>query len=94
MDEREFDELYVSSYPRLTAQLYAMVGDRDEAEECVQEAFVRAWQHRGKRLGCVAAAGGPDEPDHPGDVPLHRSRVLTLRVAAVLVPIAHPLNIS
>jgi RNA polymerase sigma-70 factor, ECF subfamily len=48
MDEREFDELYVSSYPRLTAQLYAMVGDRDEAEECVQEAFVRAWQHRGK----------------------------------------------
>ena len=48
MDESEFDELYVSSYPRLTAQLYAMIGDRDEAEECVQEAFVRAWQHRGK----------------------------------------------
>jgi hypothetical protein len=22
MDEREFDELYASSYPRLTAQLY------------------------------------------------------------------------
>ena len=48
MDEREFDELYVTSYARLTAQLYAMVGNRDEAEECVQEAFVRAWQHRGK----------------------------------------------
>jgi RNA polymerase sigma-70 factor (ECF subfamily) len=25
-----------------------MIGDRDEAQECVQEAFVRAWQHRGK----------------------------------------------
>jgi RNA polymerase sigma-70 factor, ECF subfamily len=48
MDEREFDELYASSYGRLTAQLYAMVGDRDEAEECIQEAFARAWQHRAK----------------------------------------------
>ena len=48
MDEREFDELYLTSYQRLTAQLYAMIGNRDEAEECVQEAFVRAWQHRGK----------------------------------------------
>src|SRR4051812_42629145 len=25
-----------------------MVGNRDEAEECVQEAFARAWQHRSK----------------------------------------------
>jgi RNA polymerase sigma-70 factor (ECF subfamily) len=48
MDEREFDELYASSYARLTSQLYAMVGNRDEAEECVQEAFARAWQHRSK----------------------------------------------
>jgi RNA polymerase sigma-70 factor, ECF subfamily len=48
MDEGDFDELYATSYPRLTAQLYAMLGNRDEAEECVQEAFVRAWQHRGK----------------------------------------------
>jgi len=48
MDEGEFDELYASSYARLTSQLYAMVGNRDEAEECVQEAFARAWQHRAK----------------------------------------------
>jgi RNA polymerase sigma-70 factor (ECF subfamily) len=46
MDEREFDELFASSYARLVSQLYAMIGDRDEAEECVQEAFARAWQHR------------------------------------------------
>jgi RNA polymerase sigma-70 factor (ECF subfamily) len=25
-----------------------MIGDRDEAQECVQEAFVRAWSHRRK----------------------------------------------
>ncbi|WP_193609553.1 RNA polymerase sigma factor [Nocardioides lijunqiniae] len=46
MDEREFDELYAASFARLTGQLYAMIGDRDEAQECVQEAFVRAWSHR------------------------------------------------
>lgn len=46
MDEREFDAFYQTSFRRLTAQLYAMIGNRDEAEECVQEAFVRAWAHR------------------------------------------------
>jgi RNA polymerase sigma-70 factor (ECF subfamily) len=48
MDEAEFDEFYTSSFGRLTGQIYAMIGDRDEAQECVQEAFVRAWAHRGK----------------------------------------------
>lgn len=48
MDEREFDDFYHASFRRVTAQLYAMIGDRDEAEECVQEAFVRAWAHRRK----------------------------------------------
>lgn len=48
MNESEFDEFYTSSFARITAQLYAMIGDRDEAQDCVQEAFVRAWSHRGK----------------------------------------------
>jgi RNA polymerase sigma-70 factor (ECF subfamily) len=48
MDEVEFDDFYAASFARLTAQLHAMVGDRDEAQECVQEAFVRAWSHRRK----------------------------------------------
>lgn len=55
MDEREFDDFYAVSYPRVVAQLYAMIGNRDEAEECVQEAFVRAWSHR-RRL---------DRAEHP-----------------------------
>lgn len=46
MDETEFDDFYTSSFTRITAAVYAMVGDRDEAQECVQEAFVRAWSHR------------------------------------------------
>ena len=45
MDEQAFDEFYAASFRRLTGQLYAMIGDRDEAQECVQEAFVRAWAH-------------------------------------------------
>ena len=48
MDEREFDDFYAASFSRLTAQVYAMIGNRDEAQECVQEAFVRAWSHRGR----------------------------------------------
>jgi RNA polymerase sigma-70 factor (ECF subfamily) len=48
MDEAEFDEFYSSSFARITGQLYAMIGDRDEAQDCVQEAFVRAWSHRSK----------------------------------------------
>ncbi|MGZ4447260.1 MAG: RNA polymerase sigma factor [Nocardioides sp.] len=46
MDEREFDDFYAASFQRVTAQVYAMIGNRDEAQECVQEAFVRAWAHR------------------------------------------------
>lgn len=58
MDEAEFDEFYAASYRRLTGQVYAMIGDLDEAQECVQEAFVRAWAHR-RRLD----KAGPDS--HP-----------------------------
>lgn len=46
MDEAEFDTFYTGSFARLVGQLQAMIGDRDEAQECVQEAFVRAWSHR------------------------------------------------
>jgi RNA polymerase sigma-70 factor (ECF subfamily) len=46
MESDEFDDFYAASYPRLVGQLHAMIGDRDEAQECVQEAFVRAWSHR------------------------------------------------
>lgn len=48
MDEQEFDDFYVASFRRVTGQVYAMIGDRDEAQECVQEAFARAWAHRRK----------------------------------------------
>lgn len=46
MDEDEFDEFYAASAQRVASQVYAMIGDRDEAQECVQEAFARAWAHR------------------------------------------------
>ncbi len=46
MDEADFDDFYVSSLRRVTAHVYALVGDWDEAQECAQEAFARAWSHR------------------------------------------------
>ncbi|HET7386258.1 MAG TPA: SigE family RNA polymerase sigma factor [Nocardioidaceae bacterium] len=38
-------ELYDGSYRRLVGQLLAITGDRAEAEDAVQEAFVRAINH-------------------------------------------------
>jgi RNA polymerase sigma-70 factor, ECF subfamily len=46
MTPERFDEFYAVSVARLTGQLYAMTGDLAEAQDAVQEAFVRAWQHR------------------------------------------------
>lgn len=48
MDAGEFDEFYASSFRKVTGQVYAMIGDYDEATDCVQEAFARAWAHRHK----------------------------------------------
>jgi RNA polymerase sigma-70 factor (ECF subfamily) len=48
MDAAEFDAFYTTSFSRLVNQVHAMTGDRDEAQDCVQEAFVRAWSHRRK----------------------------------------------
>jgi RNA polymerase sigma-70 factor (ECF subfamily) len=39
-------EFYSASFRRLVSQLYAMTGDQAEAQDAVQEAFVRAWAHR------------------------------------------------
>lgn len=39
-----FDAFYTASAPRLVRHLHAMTGDLGEAQDCVQEAFARAWQ--------------------------------------------------
>lgn len=46
MDEAEFDEFYTSSFTRVVGQIHAMCGNLAEAQDCVQEAFVRAWDKR------------------------------------------------
>ncbi len=51
MDVDEFDAFYAVSFSRVVHQVYALIGDRDEAQDCVQEAFARAWSHRRKLDG-------------------------------------------
>lgn len=46
MTAEEFDAFYSGSVRRLVGQLFAMTGDFAEAQDVVQEAFVRAWDHR------------------------------------------------
>jgi len=48
LDREEFTSFYAASFQRLVGQLYAMTGDQAEAQDAVQEAFVRAWARRGK----------------------------------------------
>ena len=38
-----FDEVYAAHYADLTVQMYAYFGDRQEAQDVVQEAFCRAY---------------------------------------------------
>ncbi|WP_043268903.1 SigE family RNA polymerase sigma factor [Streptomyces sp. CT34] len=47
MTVEEFEEFYAQTVARLTGQLYVMLGDLHEAQDVVQEAFVRGWsRHR------------------------------------------------
>ena len=57
MRAEEFDEFYASSFAPITRQLYALIGDYAEAQDCVQEAFVRAWDHR-RRLAREGSPAG------------------------------------
>ncbi|HYR47650.1 MAG TPA: RNA polymerase sigma factor [Candidatus Polarisedimenticolia bacterium] len=43
-NREDFDRLYRENYPRLLRTLYAITGDSAAAEDCVQEAFVKAWR--------------------------------------------------
>jgi DNA-directed RNA polymerase specialized sigma24 family protein len=47
-DPESFDDFYAGSVGRVISQLYAMTGDRAEAEDVVQEAYTRAWERWAK----------------------------------------------
>ncbi|MDJ0342131.1 SigE family RNA polymerase sigma factor [Streptomyces sp. H10-C2] len=47
----EFEEFYAHAASRLTGQLYVMLGDLHEAQDVVQEAFVRGWSRRRQLSG-------------------------------------------
>ena len=55
-DPRDFDSFYLGTAPRVTSQVYAMVGNRADAEDITQEAYARAWQHWDK----VSGYGNPE----------------------------------
>ena len=55
-DTQNFDGFYQGSVRRITSYIHAMTGDLAEAEDIVQEAYARAWQHWGK----VSEYGNPE----------------------------------
>ena len=42
--DQDFDAFYAVTHQRIIGQVYAMCGDLYEAQDCVQEAYARAWQ--------------------------------------------------
>ena len=40
----DFDRLYLACHPRLVRTLTGILGDASAAEDCTQDAFVRAWK--------------------------------------------------
>jgi RNA polymerase sigma-70 factor, ECF subfamily len=72
----DFDRLYRSAYPRVYRTLVAILGDPAEAEDCAQEAFVKAFQ-AWKRW----------RPDSPAEAWIHRiavNRAISYRRSARL----------
>jgi len=65
-DRDDFDRLYRACYPRLLRILYAITGDAASAEDCVQEAFARAF-----------AAWPRFRPDKPAEAWIHQIAVNT-----------------
>jgi RNA polymerase sigma-70 factor (ECF subfamily) len=55
-DQQSFDAFYTASVQRVTGQIFLVIGDREEARDCVQEAFERAWL----RWDSVGAMGAPE----------------------------------
>ena len=47
-DAADFDAFYRESRDRLLAQLYAFTADRGDAQDCLSEAYMRAWQRWGQ----------------------------------------------
>ncbi len=63
----DFDRLYRDSYSRILKTVFGILGDRGAAEDCTQEAFVRAYK-----------AWGRWKADAPAEAWLHR---IAFRVA-------------
>ena len=57
----DFDRLYQSSFNRILFTIYGILGDRAAAEDCTQDAFVRAFK-----------AWKTWKPDAPAEAWLHR----------------------
>ncbi|HET9168516.1 MAG TPA: sigma-70 family RNA polymerase sigma factor [Actinospica sp.] len=46
--DEDFDAFYTATYRKIVSHIFALTGSLPEAEDCVQEAYARAWQRWAK----------------------------------------------
>lgn len=46
--DQDFDAFYTATYRKIVSHIFALTGSLPEAEDCVQEAYARAWQRWAK----------------------------------------------
>ena len=46
MTDDQFRAFYTAAFSRVVGQVYLLTGDLGEAQDVVQEAFIRGWDHR------------------------------------------------
>jgi RNA polymerase sigma-70 factor, ECF subfamily len=86
LDREEFIGFYSATFKRLVGQLYAMTGDHAEAQDAVQEAFVRAWAKRGR----IDADGAPERWVRVTAWRIAASRWRRARAGSLLMGLAAP----
>jgi RNA polymerase sigma-70 factor, ECF subfamily len=68
----DFDAFYTTAVRRVVLYLFAVSGDRSDAQDIAQEAFARAWQH-------WPEVSRYDDPDGRRRCAVRTARVLNCR---------------
>jgi RNA polymerase sigma-70 factor (ECF subfamily) len=89
--ERSFDHFFAVEYERLLRAMYLVVGDQEEAEDLVQDAFVEVLERWSSVEGMASPTGYLYRTAMNGFRTRYRRTVMAVRRIALLAPRRHHL---